>query len=333
MHILGNINDRSYGLVTYNLLKEINKIQPVTLWPIQQVQAGLPFDYGLLKTCQDRQKEYKRGKSLRIFHQNQLAQHVGEPRIGFSFFELDRFTPEEECHLRSQDVLIGASEWACRQLSPYGKTALVPLGVDSDVFYPQNLPQSGTVRFLSIGKWEIRKGHDVLIDYFCRAFSPSDDVELYMACHNPFCTKTELQDWHKKYLGSPLGNKIRLVPWLQSQQEVAALMNQMDCGVFISRAEGWNLEATEMLACGKPIILTDYSGHTEFSRHTMKVGVDRTEPAYDFKWFFGQGEWAHLGKRQEEQVIEHLRYVYKNRPQGKPVQFSWADSAKKLVDI
>jgi hypothetical protein len=42
-----------------------------------------------------------------------------------------------------------------------------------------------------MGKWEVRKGHDILVELFNDAFMSTDDVELWMCNHNPFYTKEE----------------------------------------------------------------------------------------------------------------------------------------------
>ena len=64
-------------------------------------------------------------------------------------------------------------------------------------------------------------------------------------------------------------------------------MAQTDCGIFPSRAEGWNLELLEMLACIKSVITTHYSAHTEFCDDVNSdlVEIKETELAYDGKWF------------------------------------------------
>ena len=70
--------------------------------------------------------------------------------------------------------------------------------------------------------------------------------------------------------------------------------------MFPSLAEGWNLEALEMMACGKQVIITDFSAHTEFctKENADLVSISDTEPAFDGKWFFGQGNWAKIGEKE-----------------------------------
>ena len=66
-------------------------------------------------------------------------------------------------------------------------------------------------------------------------------------------------------------------------------MSKVDVGIFPSRAEGWNLEILELMSCGKHIITTNYSAHTEFcnKENALLVDIDELETAYDGKWFLG----------------------------------------------
>jgi glycosyltransferase involved in cell wall biosynthesis len=129
-------------------------------------------------------------------------------------------------------------------------------------------------------------------------------------------------------------------------------MSQADCGVFPSKAEGWGLESAEMLAMGKHVIITDYSSHTEYANadNSRLIYVDNLEPANDGIWFNADseewdgkpGEWAALGKSQEEQLITHLRDIHRLRSNGILGQntkgleignlFSWNNTAKEILD-
>ena len=85
------------------------------------------------------------------------------------------------------------SRWGREQLIANGLPAerirVVPEGVDADRFAPQPAARpedDHTFRMLCVGKWEKRKGVDDLVSAFCRAFSSGEDVELVLACHNPY---------------------------------------------------------------------------------------------------------------------------------------------------
>lgn len=329
IHIVGPWNNRSYGLVTRNICKELRKTQEVCLWPIaDHLTEPLDLDdYNKLKLGQE---NYRGGPSIRIWHHNNLAEHVGAPRIGFPIFELNKFTPREISHMKGQDALFVCSKWAADLVGQFAPTHVIPLGYDPNIFFPAPKNNPRTV-FVNAGKWEVRKGHHILVDAFNAAFTEKDDVELLMMCHNPFLTQFEQKDWEKIYLTSKLGKKIKIIPWLTNQEEVANIFRKADCGVFPSHAEGWNLEAVECMACGCDCILTDYSGHTEFN-FCRTIQIDETEPAFDGKWFFGQGDWAKFDQNQFDQLVEHMRAVHKGPKRSYDVShLTWKDTCKHIL--
>lgn len=328
LNFTGQISQLGYGLVTLNILKAAERLgHKVAYWPIHQASIEAhPSDHELIRRCLTNAQYYDcQAPSIRIWHQFDLAQHVGVgPRCGFPIFELNKFNDLELHHLRSQDILFVASEWAKEVLTKDdmfdAEVHVAPLGVDSTVFRPTPSTQKETV-FLNCGKFEVRKGHDMLYKAFDAAFQATDDVRLVMNCHNPFYSEKENGEWRDLYLNSKMGRagKVYIVeqrlPW---QQDVAALMADADCGVFPSRAEGWNLEAGEMLAMGKHLIITDYSAHTEFcdTFNAQLITVEGTEPAFDGKWFLGQGDWAKFDDDAFHQLVVFLRDVHKRKQEG-----------------
>ena len=233
-------------------------------------------------------------------------------------------------------------------MSPNGHTYLdadakvhvVPLGVDAELFPPAPTRQDDKTIFFNCGKWEIRKGHDILINAFKKVLEHGEDAELWMMCTNPFNSPDEDAKWHQLY-NHP---KVKLIPRAETQAEVYNIMSQVDCGVFPSRAEGWNLELLEMMSLGKHVITTDYSAHTEFctKENSFLIPINNTEEAVDGKWFHGQGNWANFGEDQVEATIEHMRHIHKNKVRtnqegvATAKKFSWrntAESIMKALDI
>jgi glycosyltransferase involved in cell wall biosynthesis len=192
---------------------------------------------------------------------------------------------------------------------------------------------------LNVGKWEIRKGHDILVDAFNDAFTNDSNVELWMCCENVFLTPEETATFHDKYKKSPLGHKIRILPRLTGQRDLAIIMGLADVGVFPVRGEGWNLEALEMLSCGKHVIASDYSAHQEFlnNENADLIKVESLEPAYDGKWFFGQGEWAHLDMNFYDSLVQSLRNSLNKRDTFNKkgietaINYSWDNAANLLI--
>ena len=247
------------------------------------------------------------------------------------------------------DKLFVCSEWAKNivlenvKINP-NNVHVIPLGVDSTIFSPVTSGRKETV-FFNCGKWEVRKGHDILCEAFDRAFEPEDDVELWMMCANPFYTQEENYDWERKYKTSKMGNKVKMIPKQKTQHSVADIMRTADCGVFPARAEGWNLELLEMMSCGKHVIATNYSGHTAFcdEDNCMLVETSTLEEAHDGKWFNGEGEWAHIGDEQIDLIAAYMRDIHALKQGGHLEQntsgietakrFSWENSARQIMSI
>ena len=348
INLIAPINNLGYGVAGYNIFKSLFALDRTTaLYPISRpefidsaIQSGLDNrDDQTVKPC------------VKIWHQNDLFQFVGHgEHIGFPIFELTEFNKEEKLSLSHCDKIYVCSEWAKRVMLDQmtgsfheDRIHVVPLGVDAQLFQPALSGRTPTV-FLNCGKWEKRKGHDVLLECFNSAFTQDDDVELWMMCDNPFIGKGN-DDWQNLYRSSPLGNKIRIIPRQQTHEDVYNMMKQADCGVFPSRAEGWNLELLEMMACGKQVIATNYSAHTEFcnNSNTLLVDIENLEIAHDGVFFNGShGEWASIGELQKEQILNHMRTVNSNKKQKRlclneegiktSIHFSWDNSAREVIN-
>jgi glycosyltransferase involved in cell wall biosynthesis len=278
--------------------------------------------------------------SLRIWHQFDMAQHIGRGvKIGFPIFELSSFTERETHHLKSLDHIIVCSEWARKivraQLSIHPDAlSVVPLGVDRLVFNEDvGLPQAGWTTFLNTGKWELRKGHDIIMKAFNRAFQPRDRVRLWMMNHNPFLSEAQTNEWVHEYSTGKMSHRVAFLPRVQTHAEVAKVMSEAHCGVFPARAEGWNLELLEMMSMGKHVITTNYSAHTEFCNTTNSrlINISAVEEANDGIWFNGQGRWAQLGNNQVDQLIAHMKAVHEDVQSGKVENAAGIETAKKFT--
>ena len=348
INIITPINQLGYGITGLNIVNSFHKDRfRVALWVIGQPEAPPEF-HPMIRQCLDNSKMPNfDAPCIRIWHQFDMSHFTGKGlKIGFPIFELDTFTEQEKHHLSSLDKIFVCSEWAKTILKENGIKVdihVIPLGVDSDTFIRSAFTRKSTI-FFNCGKWEKRKGHDLLPEIFSEAFNQEDDVELWMMCENPFFSPEENQDWIDSYKRSGLGDKIRLIPRQQSQKEVYNIMKQTDCGVFPSRAEGWNLELLEMMACGKHVIATNYSAHTQFCNkdNCRLVEVDNLEEARDDKWFFGDGNWASIKESQTDQIVSYMREIHSLKQQEAlkineagletAKKFSWANTTQEIIN-
>jgi len=339
-----------YGVVGAHLLREFTQLDaPVAYFPLGHVDRSIVRNEQL-SVAIARQGDFDdAAPSVRLSQQFDLALHVGRgPRIGFPIFELDSFNSAERHHLERQDRLIVTCEWARTVLLENGiwrtPIDLAPLGVDRVVFNEHVEPATRrgleTV-FMSVGKLERRKGQRELLRAFESAFSPKAAVRLVLICHNAFVESTQLEEMLAPFKGSPMAARITLVTKpLPHQKDLAAAMAIADCAVFPARAEGWNLEALEMLAMGKRVIATACTAHTAFltDDNAKLVAIDALEESVEGEQY---GRWAAWGDAQHEQLVQHLRDVHAERQGGALAlneagittskHFSWTASAHAVM--
>jgi glycosyltransferase involved in cell wall biosynthesis len=357
INLIAPLNHLGYGVVGYNILKGLaNAGHGVAYFPIGDVRwAGDPHLKALVEGARQNATFYTpNAPCIRIWHQHELDMFVGSPRIGWPIFELNRFQPREAHHLKSVDKLFVCSQWAKDVVvKELGLTDVhvIPLGVDEKTFFYDKQEHEkrphwtrSTTIFLNVGKWEIRKGHTELLEAFNKAFDPKDDVELWMINDNPFIrseTVDENEEWKRRYSNSKMGRNIKFLPRFEAHEHLRKVFHHVDCGVFPSHAEGWNLEIPELMACGVHIIATNYSGHTEFltKDNAKLLDVAGMELAKDGKWFHGHGEWCTFSV---DQLVEHMRSIHEMKQSGKlglneagietAKKFTWQNSIKKIEE-
>lgn len=343
------INSTGYGVASLNIIKQLQSLNHnVALFPIGGVSVDNQQDYDLFKKILNDSKIFDiHAPFIKIWHQFDLASHVGKGKYyAFPFFELDTLNNIEKLHLSIPDTIIVSSSWAeqvIKNNSIRTDTLIAPLGVDTSIFNPANSVQFNFRNpdkyiFLNIGKWEIRKGHDILLELFLSAFPYEQDVELWILASentNSYSNKEELENWKKIYKNP----RVKLFDGADSHSDIAHLISNCDCGIYPSRAEGWNLELLETMSMNKPVITTDYSAHTEFcdQNNSFLVPITDTEKAFDGKAFQGQGNWAKIGQKEKDQIIDYMRFVYKNRLNtnehglATAQKYSWTNTVDQIV--
>ena len=313
-----SLANTGYGIASKYIVRELVKQdKDIYLFPHGGIQYDSIEELNLYKKLIEKNKSLDwNSPCLNIWHQFDLAKRIGNGKyIAFPIFELDRFNDNEKNHLNGPNHIFVTSKWANDILESNKiktKSSVVNLGVDTNIFHPKKTISDKTYRFINLGKFEKRKGHDVLIEAFCKAFEISDDVELVMLANNPFLDEQEMRYWYSLYKESKLGDKIIFIDTISNHSQVADLIRSCDCGVFPSRAEGWNLELLECMSCGLDCIATNYSSHTEYcnSNNCNLIEVNDLEDAYDGKWFFGNGQWAEV---EVDNIVELMRICFKNR--------------------
>ena len=108
--------------------------------------------------------------------------------------------------------------------------------------------------------------------------------------------------------------RIKVVNEVMSRGEVLALIESCDCFVSLHRSEGFGRGPAEAMYLGKPVIVTAYSGNTDFTRADSSLLVDYTLiPVQEGQYVYGEGQvWADA---DVDHAARLMRQVFEGGPE------------------
>ena len=201
---------------------------------------------------------------------------------------------------------------------PPERVKVVPLGFDPAVYSPRQsrrtIPTERRCVFLFVGGTIVRKGIDVLLAAWERAFKPTDDVALVIKdvpWYSPRPTK-KIMDLASR---TDLAELLYTEEVFPSEEAMAALYRSVSCLVHPYRGEGFGLPVLEAMACGIPAIVTKGGATDDFFTAESGYPIDavRTAP-----WPTPNEEMVDEGFLLEPdvaQVAAAMRSVYED-PEG-----------------
>eukprot|EP00775_Hariotina_reticulata_P010091 gene10091-10247_t len=127
--------------------------------------------------------------------------------------------------------------------------------------------------FMSVFKWEARKGWDVLLEAYLLEFAAEEPVELHIMT-KPFGKsnsnfREQVLVWLQrklKLLPRDVTNLPRVFVHTRHVDDATypRLYLGADCVVLPTRGEGWGRPQMEAMAMGRPLITTNWSGPTAY---------------------------------------------------------------------
>lgn len=284
----------------------------------------------------------------------------GKPSVGYTMSEVDGLQPNwvEYCNL--MDRVLVPSTFNLHTFAKSGvkeeKLKVVPLGIDKTLFNSRAIKYNlqgteGLFKFLTVGEWGPRKGFDLLLKAFVQEFSLQDDVCLVLKCH---CNGSDyepsgekIQKEIKALVSREKKNKaprIFLMPQTILSQDMPRLYRMADCFILASRGEGWCMPIFEALACGTPVIATNWSAYLDYlsDDNAFLLDVERLEPVPPLGTPVDE---LYVGYHWALPSLEHLRQlmrrVYHNYQEAKEkalrgqqlvhTQLSWEKCGQKII--
>lgn len=250
--------------------------------------------------------------------------------IGYCFFEDSITVLEYTRNVAAQwDMVVAGSRWCEYYLRIGGveKADTILQGVDGSLFYP-GPKRAFTDRFVvfSGGKFELRKSQDLVICAMKEFMARHDDVVLSAAWYNqwPFSLATMELSTLIKYRhrdgdcleiiaetltdnGIPL-DRVILHPLLHNQ-EMHRIYLDSDVGIFPNRGEGGNnMVMCEYMACGRPVIASDMTGHADVITTDNALPLTQYKP-YHYR-HYAEGVWF---EPSVQEIVDKLEYAYNNK--------------------
>jgi glycosyltransferase involved in cell wall biosynthesis len=168
---------------------------------------------------------------------------------------------------RRADVMVCIShavrEWLVGRGVPPDKARVIHYGIEPAKFSEPrvNLREQWGLNdnavVGSIGRLELRKGHDLLIQAMPELCMRVPSARLLIAGHDPRGYGATLRRLIDR-LG--LGEKVRLVGF---QNDVVSFLNALDVFAFASSSEGFGQVLVEAMAAAKPVVASKISPLTE----------------------------------------------------------------------
>ena len=178
------------------------------------------------------------------------------------------------------DELWVHSRWTAEQAVASGieasKVHVVPHGVDPEVLRVEGPPfrfedralddDAGRFVFLFVGAAVARKGVDILLEAYGRAFDAADRVSLVVKDHtrDVFYQGIGLGERIAAFRARPAAPHLHYVDAYLDAPLLAALYRTCDAGVFPYRAEGFAMPILEAMACGTPSIVPRFGACLDF---------------------------------------------------------------------
>lgn len=274
----------------------------------------------------------------------------GSYKIGHCEFE-GEVPPEhwtKECN--QMDEIWVPTNWDREKFRKLGVTVPIYVfaqGIDKDYFHPDIAPMNfetpETFKFVCNACWDPRKNLPNLIRAFKMEFKEQENVCLVIKTMNNGLVE-DIGAEVKKIRYEKDSAHVYIKEAGLKKEEVGCLYTASDCLVLATHGEGWGLPLFEALACGIPVITTDYGAPKETLRdengvpfpgvHFIEQTLAKTDTLYvDLQ----QTLWAEPSMAD---LMRKMRYVFEHATEEKAKametsklirqKFDWVEICKPI---
>jgi len=297
-----------WGVANTNLVRELSALCEVQVITTDRVRFDAPVfvpvcDYGL--------KPDRTIKAPRL--------------LAYGFWEFNMRAEAARINASRYHWIFAGSEWCASRVryatGAKNVSALIQ-GIDFERFKPQPWPEKRNgFRVFSGGKYEFRKGQDIVLAAMKVFMSQRKDSVIITSWHNPWPDTMRSMD--QSWLIEPANpfdgmdmKRVFQLPRMKNE-DMPKVYRETDVGLFPNRCEGGtNLVLCEYMASGRPAIASAETGQAEVLNG---YPLNLTQGAFDSAGWFNS---------DVSDCLVMLERCYQKRDKLK----EWGDLARKQVE-
>jgi GT2 family glycosyltransferase len=274
-----------------------------------------------------------------------LHANFGAYRVGYTMLETDRIPGDWVRQANAMDEIWSPSAFNAETFRASGiekPIYVIPLGVDPDYFNPRisRSPLAGVYTFLSVFEWGERKAPELLLRAFNEEFRAEEPAILLAKVINVDPDLDVQREVANLGLSSS-GGRIHLsLNQLVPAYQLGVLYRSADCLVLTTRGEGWAMPVIEAMACGIPVIATNWGAHCDYMtmENAYPLRIERLVPARAKCPYYTGFRWAEPSYSDLRRL---LRHVYENQAEARSKgelaskevreNWTWDHAARKII--
>ena len=316
---------------------------PGTVFPVVEPEHSDSYILNMIRA-----REFGKASVQVVYAQGDVFQkNSGKYKIGFTMLEVDGLPDEwvRQANMMNEIWVPSTfNEQTFRDSGVKVPIRVVPLGVNPAYFSPNIRGQKAgdDFTFLSVFEWGDRKAPDILLRAFADEFSNDEPVRLLCKVNNFDAGLSIREEVAKLGLRSNGGRIVIAENQILQQYELGVLYKSSDCFVLPTRGEGWGMPILEAMACGLPVIATQWSSQTDFmtTENSLPLQIDGLIPAVAKCPYYDGFRWA---KPSYEHLRSLMRWVYEHQNDARVIgeraardaaqNWTWRDAAHRISGI
>jgi glycosyltransferase involved in cell wall biosynthesis len=191
-------------------------------------------------------------------------------------------------------------------------------------------------KFFSTFDFAFRKNPHGLISAYYKAFRQEDPVVLYIKAWN--IPSSQFRGYLNKFKCNGNRPKVVFIPSIVTDSKMARLYKTADCFIMPSYGEGWSMPAIQAMACGTPVIATNWGGQLEYmnTKNSYLIAVRELIACSNTVHYKNFMRWA---KPNTNHLTFLMRYVFEHQKEARKKglkghrdvqKFSWKSAAESM---